>query len=282
MQAFFYILFATYGIHLVAARKLPDWTPLGWSAVGLICAYGLATVASPSWRLSAENSLLIAVCMVSFYVFNERRLFSTSLLVRSLVVVAGLVSVLAILQLYYIYGEWASATEAIKGVELGQLLPPPALRLQTVLDHPNILAMFLNIVLPFALVLVLQPKSWLERWSAFAVLIVGCIVMFFTQSRGAWLGTMVSQPLFWFLFLMRNEASLSPKLIQEWLHRNKGWLLRLARGFSRFGCTGRIRSGHHPASLALQVHHRFEIRNAERSPEHGPRPSPDRRRSASL
>ncbi len=36
LQTFFYALFIAYGIHLVAARKLPDWTPLGWSALALV------------------------------------------------------------------------------------------------------------------------------------------------------------------------------------------------------------------------------------------------------
>ena len=157
LQTFFYALFTAYGIYLVAARKLPDWTPLGWSALALVAAYGLATSASPSWRLSGENSLLVAVCLVAFYVFNERRQFSISLLARSLLVVAAFVSIRAMLQLYDMYGEWFSAVEAVKGVEFGQLLPPPALRLQTVLNHPNNLAMFLNIALPFAMVTALQP-----------------------------------------------------------------------------------------------------------------------------
>ena len=205
----------------MAARKLPDWTPLGWSALALVAAYGLATAASPSWRLSAENSLLIAVCVVAFYIFNERRLFSTSLLVRLLAVVAGLVSLRAMLQLFDMYGEWFSAVEAVKGLEFSQLLPPPALRLQTVLNHPNNLAMFLNIALPFALVLALQPRSWLERAAALAVLILGCTALFFTQSRGAWLGTMASQPIFWLLFATRNEPHLSPKPLITWVRRHE-------------------------------------------------------------
>ncbi len=123
-------------------------------------------------------------------------------------VVAGLVSIRAMLQLYDMYGEWFSAVEAVKGVEFGELLPPPASALETVLNHPNNLAMFLNIALPFALVLVLQPRSWFERAAALAVLILGCTALFFTQSRGAWLGTMASQPVFWLLFLTRNQAQL--------------------------------------------------------------------------
>ena len=226
-QTFFYALFLAYGIYLLATRKLPAWTPLGWSAIGLIAAYVLAIVASPSWRVSAENSMPIAVCVVAFYIFNERRLFSTSLLVRSLMVATGVICVHAMFQMVQIYSDWGSAVETIKGVDFGQLLPPPALRLQSVLHHPNILAMFLDMALPFALVLVLQPHNWVERWSVFAVLVLATVAMFFTQSRGAWLGTMVSQPLFWLLYLMRNEAALSPRLIQEWLHRNKKWLRKL-------------------------------------------------------
>jgi hypothetical protein len=54
LQTFFYTLFVVYAVYLIAVRKLPDWTSLGWSAIALVGAYSLATVTSPAWRLSAE------------------------------------------------------------------------------------------------------------------------------------------------------------------------------------------------------------------------------------
>lgn len=209
-------MFLAYLIFLAFVRELPGPTALDWCVAGLVVAYAMATLWSVNPRVSAESALPICACVISFYVFHERRLFATQLLVRAIVVVTSLAGLLTLLQMATQYASWAATVEAMRGFTLADLSPPPVLRSRGVLDHPNNLAMFLNIALPFAIILAFKPGAKWDRGLALLALTSGILALFFTLSRGAWLGTLVSQPLFWLLVYLHTGRRLSVRGLLDW------------------------------------------------------------------
>jgi O-antigen ligase/tetratricopeptide (TPR) repeat protein len=214
-------LFLTYAAYLALSRKLPDPTPLDWCAAGLLAAFALSTLFSVNPRVSFEASLQIGVCVAAFYVFHERGLFSVSTLIRGLVLVVGFAALLILVRMIGAYIEWAATVDSIRGLSTNDLLPPPVLRSTGVIDHPNILAMLLNLGLPFAIVMSLRPGAKWERAIGPAVIILTCFALFFTLSRGAWLALLVSQPMFWLFVYLTPGRRVSLSWTQSWVLEHK-------------------------------------------------------------
>ena len=221
-------LFVAYAAYLALARKLPDSTPLGWCALGLVGAYTVATLASVDARISAEASLQVGACVIAFFVFHERGFFSTNTLVRSLVFLAGLAGVLSLVQVAIAYSEWAAALDSIRGLRASDLAPPPVLRRRGVLDHPNNLAMLLNLALPFALLLAVRPRLSGDRAFGLAVALIAGAALLFTQSRGAWLGTIATQPVFWLLLYLHTGRRLTSTDLRDWAGNHTRLLAAIA------------------------------------------------------
>src|SRR5205823_14803821 len=73
------------------------------------------------------------------------------------------------------------------GLSARDLLPPAVPRVHDVGDHVNVLAMALNLSLPFALALVLRPSLRFDRLGASIAVVLTVAALFLTLSRSAWL-----------------------------------------------------------------------------------------------
>ena len=71
------------------------------------------------------------------------------------------------------------------------------MRAYSTMENPNVLGEFLLIVIPVTAVFMIKPPAkTLEKWIYAAVFLMGMLCMVFTQSRGCWLGLILTAMIF--------------------------------------------------------------------------------------
>jgi tetratricopeptide (TPR) repeat protein len=124
-------------------------------------------------------------------------------------ILVGAGSIAALLGLYHVvedYLAWLDLVRAVEGdISRGSLLPPSVPRISGVGGHVNVLAMALNLALPFAIASLLQSSRGERGPAAFSCLVI-LVALFFTVSRGAWLGTAAALSVFAVFYLLRNRS----------------------------------------------------------------------------
>jgi O-antigen ligase/tetratricopeptide (TPR) repeat protein len=146
------------------------------------------------------------MAIVVFYAFHDFWWIRADLLIRGLVAVGVAGAVLGLASIIDDYSAWRSLVAAVEG-QVGTLaLPPSVPRISGVGDHVNLLAMSLNLALPFALAIVLVPAFRFERVLGLMACVLILVALFFTVSRGAWLGTMAGLSLLAVLLYFRDRS----------------------------------------------------------------------------
>ena len=198
-------LAVAYVLWLLLRRRLPGPTRLDLPIVALLLVYAASIAGSVYPRLSWEASLLPASALLAFYVFHDAPI-STEALVRALAALGGIAGALALIDVGEAYSHWLSLVDSVDGsIRTSDLLPPSVPRVDGVGGHVNIIAMAFNLTLPFALALALQPRVRIDRWLGLVCTVLCAAGLFFTLSRGAWLGTFVAVPVFACLYLLRHR-----------------------------------------------------------------------------
>lgn len=235
------LLGVTYALWLVLRRRLPGPTRLDLAAAGLVFVYVAAILDSAYPRVSWEASLLVASAVLTFYVFHDAPI-STDAIVRILAAVGGIAGVLALVDVGDAYSRWLCLVDAVDGsIATSDLMPPSVPRIDGVGGHVNIIAMAFNLTLPFAVALVLQPRVRYDRWLGAVCALLCAVGLFFTLSRGAWLGTFVAVLVFASLYLLRHRdvvaagSRLSPRQRRLLLAVAVGALIVLAVGVFGIG-----------------------------------------------
>lgn len=180
------ILYLTY---LAAVRRLPGGTPLDWPVFLLLLAYGAATAASVNWRISLDATLQVVMFALVFYAASDARFLRLDDLRRALMLVTAAAAAYALFVVGRDYVDWLRLARAVDtGFGVTDLVPPTVPRVHDVGDHPNVLATALNLAAPFFLVAVYASRRWPARLAALGGLVLLGGALFFTLSRGAWVG----------------------------------------------------------------------------------------------
>lgn len=180
---------AFYVGYLVVARRLPGGSPLDWPVVLLLGAYVLATLASVDRRVSLEATLQVLMVALAFYLLSDTRFLRARDVRWGLMLVGAAASLYALWVVGDDYAEWLGLARSVEGgLSLSNLFPPTVPRVHDVSDHPNMLGMTLVLILPFYAVAAYRPGAGWERLAAAAGLLVAAGAIFFSQSRGAWVG----------------------------------------------------------------------------------------------
>ncbi len=156
-------------------------TGLEWAFGGAILASGLSLIASPDWRLGLARLIPLAGAAALFYLIVDwlDAGFPRRTLVHALVWVSGAALSLGCLEVYFHYtyvGHWRD------------LLTRPPYRLVSLLGHPNLMAGFVNLALPFLPILWQNDQ---RAWVRSGLLLWGLCYLFcllFASSRGGLLG----------------------------------------------------------------------------------------------
>lgn len=148
-------------------------------------AYLIATIFSTDPGRSLGYVGLLAIYILAFYLVADLADagWPAELFVKVLLVISTIVLFFGAWQIQRWHAEWFS----IGG--LAHLIPPATLRIRAFLGHPNFVAAFLNLLLPLALARMVESRARLPRLLLGAWVILALVLIYFTSSRGGWLGT---------------------------------------------------------------------------------------------
>jgi tetratricopeptide (TPR) repeat protein/O-antigen ligase len=128
------------------------------------------------------------VYVLVFYLFVDllRHGWPAELFVKALLVISVVVLGFGFRELALWYGQWHAIW--------GWTRPLPALttRVHAFLGHPNWVAAFLNLLWPLALLRLSGTRARLPRLLLGAWLAAALVLLYFTSSRGGWLGTVAA------------------------------------------------------------------------------------------
>ena len=184
----FAVAAAVYVVYLAIARRLPGGSPLDLPVLGFIAAFAIATATSIDWRLSMENTLQLGAAVIVFYALADLPFLDATALRRALILVAGALSIYALWVVGNDYADYLRLVRDVEGLSAGNIFPPTVPRVHDVSDHPNVLAMVLVLMMPFAAHGAMRAPSLLERIASAAVFACAAMAIFLTLSRGGWLG----------------------------------------------------------------------------------------------
>ncbi len=181
------LLIALFGLWMARVLRRREGLPassLDRPVLAFLIALAVTAILSTDPRRSLGNLGLTVVYALVFLLLRDllRRDWPAELLTKCLLIVGGIVIGLGVAEIAGWYAGWLS----IGG--LAQLVPPVLFRLHSILGHANTLANFLNLLIPLALMRLitgqrLWPRLLLVGWLAAAF-----VALFFTSSRGGWLG----------------------------------------------------------------------------------------------
>ncbi len=173
-----------------------------------IVAYTLATLLSSDPRRSAMLLGQIILYSLLFYLILELRrsgwpldvFVKAFLLVSCFVIFFGLLEIIT----------WLTSWWDLSGAE--SIVPPTTIRIRAFLGHPNFAAAFLNLVLPLGVVQFYKTRS--KRWrvllSVWILLVI--LLLYFTSSRGGWIGTVTVLISLALLLYLDSDSSLGETL----------------------------------------------------------------------
>lgn len=131
---------------------------------------------------------------ISFYfvIINTIKSKDQLMSILKVFVIAGLVvSLFGVMQ--YLFG-WTSSQNAWIDEEMFE---EAVVRVDSTMENPNVLGEFLLLFLPISAVFMLKEKfTKLSKYVFLISFAVGCVCMLMTQSRGCWLGLILSAIVF--------------------------------------------------------------------------------------
>lgn len=203
------------GWRLRQRRFLPR-TYLDYPLLALLAAYFLATAFSIDPRRSIDFTLRMVLYALIFYLLVDLRRsgWPTELFVKVLLILSGFILFLGTWELARWYAGWLS----IGG--WANPIPPATLRVRAFLGHSNFAAAFLNLLLPLAIV-----RAFRQGWGARILLglwtLITLVLIFFTSSRGGWLGTAAALGCLGLLWVLAHPLRITHAW--EWLRRHPWW-----------------------------------------------------------
>lgn len=172
----------------------------------MILVYLAASLDSVYPRVSFEAVMLVGMVVLTYYAFHDFWPLRLEAFALGLVGVGIAGAWLGLSSIEETYARWRGLVEVVEGQVSGLALPPSVPRIEGVGDHVNLLAMALNLALPFCFALVALRPNLPERVVGVVGAVLILLALFFTVSRGAWLGTAAGLPVFAALFFLRTRS----------------------------------------------------------------------------
>ena len=180
----FIVLVVWLGSILWRRRRI-EATGIERVIVAVFGVFTLTTLLSIDIRRSLGWLGLMLVYTLFFYLVYDisKRGWTADLLGRSLLIVGGIVIAWGVVDILSWYLTWLSQSG-------GKIIPTQPLRLYTLLGDANMLSGFLNLLLPLAVIRLINTRRATSRLILLGWLAGNLLVQLFTSSRGGWLGTL--------------------------------------------------------------------------------------------
>ncbi len=182
-------LLALVGLVWLATRLLKRHpfpaTPLDTALLVFLVAHAITSAMSIDPRRSAIQLWMLGAYVVVFYLIVDllRHGWPAELMVKSLLIASAVVLLFGGLEIAQWYRSW----HAIWG--WARPFPAVTLRVSAGMAHPNVLAAVLNLLWPLALSRLWSTRQRLPRCFLALWLAAAGVLLYFTSSRGGWLGT---------------------------------------------------------------------------------------------
>ncbi len=176
---------AWFAWHLLRRRPFPS-TFLDLPIFVLLLVTAATSLTSSDPRRSVIILWQLLLYALVFYLLVDllRSSLPSDLLEKVLLLSSLPVIIYGILEILGYYASWFGMTNCVAGISL------PSYRVYSTLYSPNILAGYLNLVLPLGIMRSIRSSRWTRlAWMAWCLVVLA--LDFFTSSRGGWLGTAV-------------------------------------------------------------------------------------------
>jgi len=219
------IMLVIFGLGWLAwffMKRIPfPSTPFDLPIIVFFTALLASTIYSHDPRHSIEFFFYYLIFGVLFYSFVVmQRMYQWIDRAIPMILIAGtLCIVLGFFEIAIWYFEW------LKIGGLAHPVPPFTIRIKSIMGHANYLAAYLNLLLPLGIVRISRSSSrgrrvWIAIW-CLAIL----VLLFFTSSRGGWLGT--GAALGSLILLMGLDHKPDILMFWNWLKNHKLLLIVL-------------------------------------------------------
>ncbi len=173
-------------------------SPILTALILLLAAYGLTTLTSTDPRRSLNALWLVGLYVLVYALVSEllRREWPAELFIRALLIAGAILIAYGLVQLLFWERNWLAVSGG------NPPIPPLIVRLNPFLTHANMVAAFVNLLMPLTLVLLLRSRSVVGRVGAAVYLVCAGIVVLFTSSRSGWIGAAAGLGLTGLLWLL--------------------------------------------------------------------------------
>jgi tetratricopeptide (TPR) repeat protein/O-antigen ligase len=157
-----------------------------------ILALAAVTILTSLWSTDPRRSAIalwqLLVYIVLFYLMVDmlRRGLPSELMVKVMLLTSGFVVFFGLWEIQ----RWFEAWLSIAG--WSNPIPPATLRVRAFLGHPNFVAAFFVLLLPLAMARWLDSTRRVSKILLSLWLLASAVLLFFTSSRGGWLGAAAS------------------------------------------------------------------------------------------
>lgn len=186
--------------------------------IGIILFFSAAivsTIYSVDPRRSLISLVILAVAILVYYLFVNliRQGVSIQLINKVLFLVSAFILFFGVRELILLYSGW------IRVSDHADLIPPTTFRIKAFLGNPNFVAAYLNLLIPLGLARILGKKQFGSKLIIGLWLLIALFLVYFTASRGGWLGTISAIGTFFIFWGMENWQQLKnilKDLIMKW------------------------------------------------------------------
>jgi putative inorganic carbon (hco3(-)) transporter len=200
----------TFGFLLLGVLKQQSvkWHPLDTIVLLYLCVHCVAVFFSPFLIPSIKGMSKMMVYFASYWSF--RQLFRKDHVVDCLL---GALFMAGFVEAAYGIAQWFMHVEPLANWEDPEALEQLT-RVYSTLKNPNLLAAYLIPIFPLAVASALTFKTRVMKLLALSTAVVSPICIFFTYSRGAYLGIVASIVVFVLagVYLGRTQIQANPKL----------------------------------------------------------------------
>ncbi len=190
---FFLLIGLSWFIYRIMNSQKDLSTRLDTGILLILAAGIISTVFSVDPRRSLIYLVIIVIAVLVYYLFVDliRGGLSSQLINKVILLVSGFILFFGVRELAVWYGGWITISGLFE-----QIIPPATYRVRSFIGHPNLLAAYLNLLIPIALANLFSAKKKATRNVLLFWLLLALVLVFFTSSRGGWLGTLAALVVF--------------------------------------------------------------------------------------